>query len=488
MSANNLNKNTAIVVNEKIGKNTEYKIKISVKDVENTFIYFLEKYNIDKKVQDFFDEEFKKLTIDFEQIKINCKLRTQKNYKKQFDINFYNLINEYVEKLVIKYSNEYLTEVKETKSKKEFEELKLIINNTFEEIGMTMFDENLNRIKIISFHYLLKNAERYAIKYTEILNIKMVRGHSIPIEIFRYELIDIISNTHDLTMFTVTLKSLIEQWVIKYNRRTKIGQFYFDVLMSSPELMVERILRSLIFTSIKNKNPITLRAIFSTYVSLIHTNINSYYASNLTKVKVGHFSQLNSLFSETSNEQLNNFHNISQLIVITRAKNFLNANKKLYKENYDIINDNDINEFLDINYQDFVSGYRSEINLLDYYYIYNKFLKNTNNGFSKINSNIKLKTKYMNTSKKNTKDFYPYIFELVINRFQVKFLEVVQEQETVNELCRNITETILKKLFPKGFLDINFKMTIQSYEEYINDIIRLINGFEKIFKGEKGEI
>lgn len=471
--------------NEKIGNKTEQKINVSFEKVEKIVLNFLEEHKIDTLIETFIQDEYQKLNISYEEIKENSKLRTQKNYKKQFGIEFFNIIHEKVDYVLREKSQLYLKQCEEqyTIDSSKYEELKLIIDNIFTQVGMTMFEENLNKIKLISFHYLLKILENYADEYTSILNLKNVRGFRISIEIFRYELIDIVAKDHDLVMFVSTLKSITEQWLIKYNRRTTIGQFYFDILMITPDLLVEKIIRHLVFTSLKNKNPISLRTIFSTYITLIHQNISSHYSTKLTKVKVGHFNQLNSLFEETSSKHLSDFHNNTQMVTISRIKNHLVNNKRFYKSNYYIINDNDITKYLDLNYQDFLTGYRADINLIDYYYLYSKILKHTKNSFSsEITNNLKVKSKFLNsTTESNMKN---YIQELTLNKFYSRFMDVLKDEEAVKLLCENITNNILNNIFPKGFLDKNLKLTIQTYDGYINEIIRLLASFEKIFKGE----
>lgn len=468
-------------VNEKIGNKTEHKINVPVEKVEEEILKFLEFCEIDNQIKDLFLSLYNKLTISYDEIKTNARLKTQKKYKKQFDHKFFDEFHMNIVKIINYESMYYLKKKEEEYNEDDYKELVIIINNVYNNISLTMFDESLDKMNLISFHYLLKHLEEYAKDYVVMFNLKNIRGYRIPIEVFRYELMDIISNSKHLTMFIMTLKSLIEQWIIKYNKRTKIGQFYFDVLMTTPELMVEKILRFMIFTSIKNKNPLTLRTIFSTYITLIHKNISTSYSTKLTKVRVGHFSQLNSLFEETSNKQLNNFYNTGQLICIGRIKNQLIRNKRFYKENYDIINDKDLNYFLDVNYQDFISGYRSDINLLDYYYIYNKILKFTKNGHIKLNNNIKVKTEFIKTKQEET--LGKYIREMVLSEFYEDFIKLLHDHETVEEICERLTTTIISQLFPKGFLDTNLKLTIQSFDTYVNDIQRIIKGFKKIFIG-----
>jgi len=293
-----------------------------------------------------------------------------------FFITYKNFINDLLNKYI-----KIETEKLDGQDKEIFEK---IINNFFDEIDLTMFEKGVHRLTLVTFHYYLKVLETYAQMYMDELGITNIKRAKNPLEVFLKDLYFIISKDEELTRFLLTLKSLIEQWLTKYNSKTKISDFYYDILMITPEHIIERILKYLLFTAIKNKNPLTLRAIFSSYITLIHQNIFSFFATNLSKIKVGYFKQLENLFTENfslifeNNLDLHSGKFIVDIFLIT----FINKNKRFIKKDYFIFEDEFFQNFFEANYFDLIHSYPGNsngIDLIDYSYVYNKFLKFTIN-------------------------------------------------------------------------------------------------------------
>ena len=466
------------VKRQEIGSKREVKIKVSVKDVELIISDIMVKYNLDEIIDSFVNSELDKV-LNEKLIVRNSEQKNKKNYINQFDNELFMKIYNYICPLLESKCNEELDLVSKQygDTSEEYEKLKIVVDNIFETVDLTMYKEGIHKIKLVAYHYLTKCLEIKADVIIEANGIKNIRGYKTSIELFSFELIDIIAHNNDIEKFTLTLKSVIEQWIIKYNNKSKIGQFYYSILMINADQIVEKILRYLLFTAIKNYNPIYLRAIFSTYITLIHKNIFSFYALKLSNVKVGYFKQLESLFEDEVISNVNKV-NVAQLMLQTQVINHLFENKRYLKHNFDFLMDDFSNSFLDINYFDFLYGYRNDLNVLDYHYYYSKYLKLTKNSFRsqsnmyKINSNF-----YKPTNKKILKS---YINEMIHKEFYKHFLEIFRDHETAAIICESIGENLLKKINQNNFCSNKFNKILMNFDEYLEQLAQVITNIHKL--------
>ncbi len=461
-----------------IGSKREVKIKVSVKDVESIISDIMKKYDIDYQVEKFINDRLDEC-LNEKLIVRNSTLKNTKNYIKQFDNELFTDIYDFICPLIKDYCDQELAEIEKQagSDSEEYDKLKIVIDNIFEIVDLTMYKEGVSKLKLVAYHYLTKCLELKADVIIESNNIKNIRGYKTSIELFSFELIDIIARNNDIEKFTLTLKSVIEQWIIKYNNKSKIGQFYYSILMINADQIVEKILRYLLFTAIKNYNPIYLRAIFSTYITLIHKNIFSFYALKLSNVKVGYFKQLESLFEDEVISNVNKV-NVAQLMLQTQVTNHLLENKRYLKHNFDFLMDDFSNSFLDINYFDFLYGYKNDLNVLDYHYYYSKYLKLTKNSFRsqsnmyKINSNF-----YKPTNKKILKS---YINEMIHKEFYKHFLEIFRDHETAAIICESIGENLLKKINQNNFCSNKFNKILMNFDEYLEQLSQVITNIHKL--------
>jgi len=467
----------------KIGNKVEKKIAISVVDVEIVVNDLLEEYNIDQKVELYVNNKLDNILNEME-IRSNNRLKTGRNYKYQFGKELFDDIHDYTYNLLENCIKNNLEDMKISLGDKfeedeDYQKKKLVYDNIFQIVELTMYQEGISKIKLIAYHYLVKCLEQHAIRIIENDDITKIRGYKTPIEVFNYELMEIIANSHEMEKFTLTLRSLIEQWLLKYNNRTKIGQFYYDVLMVNPEQIIEKILRYLLFTALKNVNPITLRAIFSTYITLIHKNIFSFYAMKLQNIKVGYFKQLESLFEDNiiNNTTRVNTH---QMIAQNRLLNHAMKNKRFLKHNYEFMLDEFSASFFDINYFDLLYSYNKDINILDYHFYYSKILKLTNNSFRSQSKLYKIHQKYYRKNSKKTLSLY--INDIVEDRFYEHFLNQFQEEETAHTICNNITQNLLNNINQNNLTTPEFKKIVMSIDDYVSQLSQIIGSLNKLIK------
>ena len=466
------------VKRQEIGSKREVKIKVSVKDVESIIKAIMDKYNIDNEVETYVNKRLDEC-LNEKVIVRNSTLSNHKTYINQFDTNLFMDIYDFLYPIIEEKCNLELelciSEYGE--ESEEYDKLKLVIDNIFETVELTMYKTGVHKLKLVAYHYLTKVLEQKADIIIENNNIKSIRGYKTNIELFSFELTHIIAMNPDIEKFTLTLRSLIEQWIVKYNNKSKIGQFYYSILMINQDQIVEKILRYLLFTAIKNFNPIYLRAIFSTYITLIHKNIFSFYALKLSNVKVGYFKQLESLFDD---EMISNVTrvNVTQLMIQNQMISHLMKNKRYLKHNFDFLMDDYTSSFLDINYFDFIYSYKKSVNILDYHYYYSKFLKITKNSFRsqstlyKINSNF-----YKPTSKKILK---LYINEMIHKEYYKYFLDIFQDHETAKIICESMSIKLLKKINQNNFSSNKFNKILMNFDEYLEQLSQIITNIHKL--------
>ena len=459
---------------KKLDDNREKKLSIDYKVIEKITETFLERWQLDDTIERWLEDRLAK-EIDWGTVTKNLK-SNKKNYVKQFDEKLFSELQTKVEEEFNKnYKNE-IAYLKKHPKPTDPETFTIIYENVLDEIPLTMFEEGVQRLTLVSYHYLLKVINRLAEQYMLANNIKNINGTKNPTELFIVELYDIIAVNKELVRFTLTIKSLIEQWLGKYNAKTKISQFYFDVLMITPEVIVEKILKYIMFTAIRNKNPFVLRAIFSSYLTLIHKNLFSFYATNLSKIKLGYFKQLENLFTENFDLIFDQGHqnNPKKFIVNALIFNYIFKNKRYLKKNFSLLNDEYTQNFLEPNYFDVFGSYRqnSGMPFLDHLFFYSTNLKYTRNSILKESQYYKISSDFFkkNVLKRNKIQIYDLLVKHMWEPFYIYF----RDEETVKEIFENMAKDLTQKLNFSHYLDKNFKPLTFSYDEYLNTIERFI--------------
>ena len=458
---------------KEIGSKREKKLKISVEEVESTIRQLLIDFDLDYKIERFIEGKLDGL-LNETQILKNNELKNERNYKYQFNNELFVEIYDFVYPLIQEITERDLAN---SANDENYERKIEIYDNIFQVVDLTMYKVGISKIKLVTFHYLLKMLEKKASVIMQNRKVKIIRGYKTSIEIFSHELLSIIAENPDLEKFTLTLRSLIEQWLIKYNNRTKIGQFYYSILMINQEQVIEKILRYMMFTAIKNMNPIYLRAIFSTYVTLIHKNIFSFYALKLSNVKVGYFKQLESLFDDSINDNVSTV-SVNQMIVLNRIMSYAMKNKKYFKHNYEFLMDEYSSSFMDINYFDLLYSYKKEIPILDYFFYYSKFLKLTKNSFRSQSKLYKINSDFFKSNNKKTLKLY--INDLINERFYDYFMNIFKDVETVETICETIGSNLIKKINQNNFVTSDFNKLQLTFDDYLNQLSQIISSMQKL--------
>ncbi len=462
------------LIRKKLDNNREIKLSLDYRIVEEITTEFIERWGIDNEIEIWLTEKLND-RIDWTIVDKNLK-SSKKNYRLQFGNDLFLELNKKVHEIYSKYKSDELAYLQKIKGKEYHDHFETIFDNVMLEIPLTMFEDGINRVTLVSYHYMLKVVNRLAAVYMESNEIKNINGTKNPTELFVMELYDIIAYNKELTRFTLTIKSLIEQWLGKYNAKTKISDFYYDVLMITPDIITEKILKYMLFTAIRNKNPFVLRAIFSSYLTLIHKNLFSFYATNLSKIKLGYFKQLEGLFTENFDLIFDQGkqNDPKKFVMNSMIFNYTMKNKRYLKSNFSLISDEYTQFFLEPNYFDVFSSYRKDsgMDFLDHLYFFTTNLKFTRTSLLKESNYYKISSDFF---KKNIlKKVKIVIRDLLLKHLWEPFIIYFRDEETVNEIFESMAKDLVHKLNMSHYLDEDFKTLNFSYDEYLQTLEKFI--------------
>ncbi len=462
------------MIRKKLDDHREIKLSIDYKIVEEITTEFIERWDINNIIEIWLTQRLEEI-IDWSRVGKNL-VSSKKKYVEQFGQELFIELNDKVRDTYIRYKMDELTYLKETKGQEYHDHFETIFDNVMLEIPLTMFEDGIHRVTLVSYHYLLKVVNRIAGNYMEVNEIKNINGTKNPTELFAREIYTVIAYNKELTRFTLTIKSLIEQWLGKYNAKTKISDFYYDVLMITPSIIVEKILKYMLFTAIRNKNPFVLRAIFSSYLTLIHKNLFSFYATNLSKVKLGYFKQLEGLFTENFDLIFDQGkqNDPKKFIMNSMIFNYTMKNKRYLKPNFSLISDEYTQFFLEPNYFDVFSSYRkeSDMDFLDHLYFFTTNLKFTRTSLLKESNYYKISSDFF---KKNVlKKSRIIIMDLLLKHMWEPFIIYFRNEETVTEIFESMAKDLVHKLNMSHYLDEDFNKLNFGYDEYLQTIEKFI--------------
>lgn len=502
----------------------EKKLRYPIWFVERITEEVIENYNIDNTIFNFLDLIVPKL--DEEIIFQNCKIKNSNDYQFIIPDHIFPDLYKFTETVLIescsKYLDNLILEIEKTRSeiekikkilpKKlvkaggicfqnlflddkilnkfpdsvkihlqkvedlEFQLLDLehkymikedILRNVFEEIPFTYYEVKLDKVKLIAYHYLSRYFESKAIQFKEKYpEIKNVRGFKIPLEIFRFDLIKILCDDQILRRFIFSMKELIEKWIFRYTQGSNLAKYYFDILMITPDTLTELLLRSISLTIIKNKNPMTLRAIYSSYVSLIHIMVDSNInMTDLSSKKYGSFASLQRDFNRNNEpnknlyvKKFNDSYPEEMFLKVILYKNF-----KYLNDNYFMVKRLNFGKFLEIDSLRVFSTKPKNIGIYDWYWYYINFYQ-----FIDPQHIYKIRSKFLKSDKRNSQ---LKIIEIMTQDILFdKIYESICDTDCTFEILGVIAEDISMRTINRGYMDNSFNLIVKSNKDYLNYI------------------
>ena len=513
----------------------EKKLRYPIWYVERVTEEVIEKYNLDETIFKYIDLILPEL--DIATILKNCKIKNPEHYTFLLPDDLFNNVYKFCEQVILEACSNYLDslieEIALTKNEidlikkdlpkklisaggicfqnlfledkllnsfpdsikirlRQVEELEFklldlehkymikedILRNIFEQIPFTYYEIKLDKIKLVAYHYIAKYLEEKAIYIKETyLPAKKIRGFKIPLEIFRYDLTKILCDDPILRRFIFSMKELIEKWIFRYTQGSNLAKYYFDILMITPDTLTEMLLRSISLTIIKNKNPMTLRAVYSSYVSLVHLMIDSNINfTDLSSKKYGSFSSLQREFNKNNDPNKNLYINRYKDSFFEEIclKVLLYKNFKYLNDNYFMIKRLNLGKFLELNSLRIFATKPNKIGLYDWYWYYIHFYQ-----FIDKEHIYKIKSKFLKSDKRNSQ---LKIIEIMTNDILFdKLYENIGDIECVSKILGVISEDISMRTINRGYMDNSFNLIVKSNKDYLNYIHEaLINIRDKI--------
>lgn len=509
-----------------LGNKREKKLRYPIWFVERVTEEVISKYDIDNKILGFIDS---KIVINWKEVLNNCNLKDSSFYKYQINPEVYDDIFSFTEAIILDSCHHYLKdlkveidklieEIKDIKSKlpsklitaggvcfqnlylddkmvnelppitkfrlRKLEELEFtlldlehkyiikedILRNIFEIISFSCYRTGLDKVKLVTYHYICRYLEELTIPFKQENNIYKVRGFVVPLEVFRYDLLNILCYDDTMKKFIFTMKELIMKWVSKYTFGSRLAQFYFDILMVTPDILTEQILRILALSIIKNKNPMTLRAIYSSYISLVHMIIDSSINyTDLDKKKYGNFGTIQRLSKNLDK------HYDDRMLVPSAFKDsypdslllraWLYKNPKMLNENYHLMKRLHLYKFLEIDSLRIFATKPKDIGIYDWYWYYTNFVQ-----FIEKDSDMvyKIKSKYLKSDKKNSQ---LKIIEIMCHdALYDKLKTTIIDPVCIGEILGVIAEDISMRTINRGYMDKDFNLIVKSNQDYLNYI------------------
>lgn len=517
-----------------LGKKREKKLKYPVYFIEKITNELLEKYKINDIIYSYISQVIDHKII-WEEVDINNKQAQQnEKYKLQFGIDEFKLIYEFTQSVLLDKCYAYLEDAKDSilGIKKEINDIKSrlpdnlkknglsfytiymdtkllknipdhvrfklrrleelefalmdlehkyfikedILKNVFEIISFSMYKTGLDKIKLIAFHYITSYLETYSEQYWENVPTKKIRGYMTLIEIFRFELVSILQDDDNLRKFVFTIKELILKWVFKYTYTTPIAKVYFDFLMITPEILTEMVLRYIALIAVKNKNPITLRAIYSSYISLIHTSIYLNINSDVYDKKYGFLGSLLNLKNEEPDSNRFNVPNNNMIYTSNVIRTFMLKNPRLLNENYFLLKRLSIQPILELNSLRLYATKPEGIPLHNWWIYYVKYFQHMD-----PEATYKIKSKFLKSDKRNAQQNYINIITHELLREPL--YKRIKDYSCVDIILDGICEDISMRTINRGYLDNNLCIEVKSHNDYFDDIYNLLKEIKKKLEG-----
>lgn len=421
---------------KKLHNNLENKSKLSVFEFEKQATLILDKFDIDNRINAILE------------IYIKPQIEKHEAYilKRAPDIAVHSIINQ-------KLFNTFLYEVDTIINSITIQSE--VAKTFFSELHFTDWSFSIKKSKLAAIHYLFKYLDDYAESLVETNKIKKRAAGRL----FYPEIKSIIGSDNEIIAFALTIRSLIDNWICKYEKKTKIGKFYYDHALKNADIIVENIARYILTTVISNKNPLLLRAIFSTYINLIHKQIYSYLGEDINKFKIVSipalmFSNNEQTVALTESQKKLLIYDIMQHHANQKKKSRLKRSDYMYTDIY-------FSKFLKPNFiRYFGTAGNNHENIIDHSVYFTKDKKNAHQ--SGQNTFYKIK----DIEKNGRSKFKNYFTQILTQEAFSNINAIIGDQELTTEILEAMADQIYQQLDPDCYVDADFNPVNDSNIDY----------------------
>ena len=449
----------------------ERKIPVQPDRVEEIIEEFKKKYNINETFDDYFSEQIKTFHKEENKDRIIKGALGDPDHELQFTEGFFQDLVDWVRSQIKSYvKQEFESDPNMPEDKKE------VLSNLDIHIGLTVDDAGIDKVTLIAWHYLLKNLERISREFINEHKDELVgyNKQKIAIELYNREVTNILSNHPQMKAFVNTIISITFSWMKKYHAKSsRLSKFIYELQLSDMYVMLNTIVRYLVLIAIKNRNPLELRALMSTYISLIHRNIISLLSADITKVKIGYVAAVQYMFEE--GERTHFTYSKHQMLAEALSNIFKIYNKRKLKAN---------NKTLEIfkhvgemNTLDFFYFMNDEYSILDNMYMYTLLGADLKNSNDKLANGFAYSSAYYN--RVNYQPVKKYFDSMYAKNIQDKISGIFEHEKTANVFYNKIKNHTLRSVNPRYYITEDGKQADE-------DIVRAIEELDVVCKKVEG--
>ena len=421
----------------------ERKIPVDPDRVEEIIEKFKTKYKINETFDKYFIEQIHTFHNEENHDRIVKGAIGQDDQLQFTEVFFQELVDWVREKIRSYVKQEFESDPNMAEDKKE------VLNNLDIHVGLTVDNAGIDKVTLIAWHYLLKNLEKISREFIKEYKDELVgyNKQKIAIELYNKEITNILSNHPQMKAFANTIISITFSWMKKYHAKSaRLSKFIYELQLNDMYVMLNTIVRYLILIAIKNRNPLELRALMSTYISLIHRNIISLLSADITKVKIGYVAAVQYMFEE--GERTHFAYNKQQMIAEAMANVFKIYNKRKLKTNSKILEM--FKHLGELNQIDFFYFMDPRYSILDNMYMYTLIGADIKNTDDDIANGFAFSSKYL--SRKNFQPVKKYFDNIYSGEIQNNLNKFFEHEKTADVFYNRMKNNILRAVNPAHYI------------------------------------
>lgn len=357
-----------------------------------------------------------------------------------------------------------------------------ILKNIFETIPFSAYQNKLDKVKLITYHYIIKHLDTISKDFYENLPKKMIRGFINISEIFKFELIEILLHDEVLKNFIFTMKEMSKKWVHEYARMSPgLSKIFYNINLTNEDIFSEYLLRYVSLSAIKRKNPMELRAIFSSYISLVHKALHYVFLHfNPSKKSYGCLGPINNIddHTEFTSSKFFTIKNNDRKFAGVLLETYLEKNPNKVHDWYHLFKRIDFQNIFEYNSLQMISKKPTNCSIHDWVFYWNVCFKHFEKPIFKIKKN------FIKSDKRNSQLLF--ITSMCHDILYNKFFESIKDHDYTKQVVDILSEDLAKKALNRGYLNKDFQLTLNSNSEYLNYIFEQLNKIEKIINSNKG--
>ena len=432
--------------------------------IEAEIVKLLKEYDINKRINDYVDQQLGFLKDPARAPEIIEHVNNPSSNKLLFDVDVFYKIDEFV-KIVVR---EALNKEMQSERYKTDAEYREILSTIDTHIDLTLSKYGIDKLTLVAYHYFIKYLETVAKDFIDQYQDYLVdyNKQKTATTLYHREVMNILSNHKQMHAFTSTIVSLTASWLEKYRQKSaKLGQFIMDLTLSTNDVMVDKIARYILLIALKNKNPILLRSIFSTFLSLIHRNIASLMSVSLTNVKVGYFKAMTHMFEDEENSKI--VKNRHLMLAKSLVRILKKRNRMRHKQN--AVLQKIFQPLIDPNITDFMyfaTGEHSSLDEFQLYVMYGRYIVNSDDN-EKANA---LRVKSDIRACKSTNSIKKYLDLKVKQRIYDPIMQFYKDEEAAGYIVTKIKTDILKELDPLCYVSTDGDVIMNDVNSMYDEI------------------